>query len=373
VPSNAALWTTARLSALADGTLLSTLAATGPDDLPAVLEAALGLENPLDIATVLDAMWRTHPTSLVPLAGIVQVAPLLPVDHLEDWSGRLRVRGLGQLCPLMARAADTERPVSERLEAARAAWALYFEDAEAAAVKELGGALPDTVPLYYRSTRLEVVERIPLDARRILELGCAAGRLGLVVKHRQPATVIGVERDEAAAAVAREVLDDVLVVDLDQDDLGDLGGDFDAIVTADVLEHIQDPWGLCTRLAGLLSPGGVLVASIPNIANLGVLCDLVEGRFDYAESGILDRTHLRFFTRASAVALLEGAGLEILSVENIADPLLPPFSTTPGPNGYTLTSERFRFTDLDPQLTVDLTTAQFLIVARKAFRTLAGP
>ncbi len=81
-------------------------------------------------------------------------------------------------------------------------------------------------------------------------------------------------------------------------------------MSADVLEHLQDPWAVVRRLQDLLRPGGVLVASIPNIRNYRVLRSLIfRGRFDYVASGILDRTQLRFFTRSSCLELLECGGL----------------------------------------------------------------
>jgi len=86
---------------------------------------------------------------------------------------------------------------------------------------------------------------------------------------------------------------------------------FDAIVFADVLEHLADPEPLVRAARGWIVPGGSLLVSVPNVANLTVRLSLLAGRFEYAEKGILDRTHLRFFTRRSARRLIESAGFRI--------------------------------------------------------------
>ncbi len=102
---------------------------------------------------------------------------------------------------------------------------------------------------------------------------------------------------------------------------------FDAVVCADVLEHLARPEDLLARIHGWLRPGGTLFVSLPNVANVTVRAALLLGRFSYAERGILDRTHLRFYTRRSAEALLTGAGFRVRDVEATAMPyeLAAPF------------------------------------------------
>jgi len=107
--------------------------------------------------------------------------------------------------------------------------------------------------------------------------------------------------------------------------------EFDVVVCADVLEHLEDPAGVLARVRRWLSPGGALFVSLPNVANVAVRLSLLAGRFEYAEAGILDRTHLRFFTRRSARRLVEGAGFRIRSLRatpipaELAIPLLRRF------------------------------------------------
>jgi SAM-dependent methyltransferase len=94
-------------------------------------------------------------------------------------------------------------------------------------------------------------------------------------------------------------------------------GNFDLIIALDVLEHLIDPWSIVRRLHGILNPGGVIIASIPNVGHYSVAVPLVlRGQWNYADEGLLDRTHLRFFTRRTAVDLLTCSGLVIDKIES---------------------------------------------------------
>ncbi len=150
------------------------------------------------------------------------------------------------------------------------------------------------------------------ESRRVLELGCATGYMSEVLRARG-CYVVGVERDPLMAEVAEQRCDRLIVGDLDLLDLAEeLAGErFDVIVAADVLEHLRDPLQVLRSLRPLLAEGGYLVASIPNVAHGSVRLALLEGRFPYQERGLLDRTHLRFFTRESFGQLLEDAGFLI--------------------------------------------------------------
>jgi SAM-dependent methyltransferase len=165
---------------------------------------------------------------------------------------------------------------------------------------------------YYDEARPEVAELVPRSCRRVLEVGCGTGQLGRLLAERGH-RVTGLELVEEAAAQARGWLDEVIVGDVEQG-MPFPAGSFDAIVFADVLEHLVDPWRIVRESAALLAEGGVVVASIPNVQNLDVIRRLVRGRWDYRERGILDRGHLRFFTLRSVRELFAQAGLEIVHV-----------------------------------------------------------
>lgn len=151
--------------------------------------------------------------------------------------------------------------------------------------------------------------------RRVLDLGCADGSLGQALTARG-CTVTGVELDPEAARIAERVLHEVHVADLETTDLAELlpGREFDAVVLGDVLEHMSDPDVVLRAVSGLLAPNGCVVASVPNVAHGGVRLALLTGAWEYQDRGLLDRTHLRFFTRRSMLELLEQAGLLPLEV-----------------------------------------------------------
>jgi len=151
-------------------------------------------------------------------------------------------------------------------------------------------------------------ERTGLD---VLDVGC--GRATTSERIQQLGNrVTGIEQSAEAADVARERLDAVVTADLTDVDAARaaLGNRrFDAILFADVLEHLPWPSDTLRRYAPLLAPGGVVLVSLPNVALWSVRLRLLLGRFDYEDTGVLDRTHLRFFTRRTMDALLRDAGL----------------------------------------------------------------
>jgi SAM-dependent methyltransferase len=156
---------------------------------------------------------------------------------------------------------------------------------------------------------LDLVER----GSRVLEFGCSTGYISKALRDRLGATIVGVELNAEAAELAQVHLERVLVGDAEELDLeAELGGErFDAILFGDVLEHLRDPAALLRRVRPLLAEGGTVVASIPNIAHASVRLALLGGSWRYREQGLLDETHLRFFTRAGVEDLFEGAGYVI--------------------------------------------------------------
>jgi 2-polyprenyl-3-methyl-5-hydroxy-6-metoxy-1,4-benzoquinol methylase len=146
--------------------------------------------------------------------------------------------------------------------------------------------------------------------KRVLDVGCATGYLAKRLKERDN-TVVGIEIDPEAAALAEPWMERCVVGDLEQLDLEETFGTerFDIIVFADVLEHLSDPIVVLQAVQALLGSGGSVVVSIPNVAHGAVRLALLQGRFDYRPLGILDDTHLRFFTRETLEDFLGAAGL----------------------------------------------------------------
>lgn len=160
--------------------------------------------------------------------------------------------------------------------------------------------------------------------RRLLDVGAADGFLAEILTARGW-VVTALERDQSLAEQARGKCAEVVVADL-AEGVPALCGPFDAIVCADVLEHLGDPLSVLHALRPSLSREGWMVVSVPNVAHLWVRLSLLLGRFDYTERGILDRTHLRFFTRRTFLALLAEAELapDWIEVTPVPLPLVVP-------------------------------------------------
>lgn len=155
--------------------------------------------------------------------------------------------------------------------------------------------------------------------RRALDVGAADGFLAEILTERGW-TVTALERDPAQAERARRRCHAVVVANL-AEEVPVLPGPFDAIVYGDVLEHLADPLAALVSVNRSLAPGGLVVVSIPNVAHLWVRLSLLAGRFDYGDRGILDRTHLQFFTKKSLLALLAEAGLRVETLRTTPAPL----------------------------------------------------
>lgn len=159
--------------------------------------------------------------------------------------------------------------------------------------------------------------------KRVLDVGCWTGDMGAALARFNP-RVVGIEIDPEIAEQAKKVLDDVVVADVTELDFEmQFGPDaFDVIVFGDVLEHVTDPSLVLRHSLAAMAPNGFVVASIPNVAHGSVRISLLNGNFDYTPTGLLDETHLRFFTRTSVEGLFAGAGMAIVEMQRtIVDPV----------------------------------------------------
>lgn len=163
-------------------------------------------------------------------------------------------------------------------------------------------------------------------SKAVLDVGCATGYLAQHLATRDCA-VTGLEVDPDMAAQAREHIDHVVVADLNASSIADHfpAGSFDVIVFADVLEHVLEPARVLREALPLLAPGGRVVISIPNVSHGSLRLALLQGRWDYTDTGLLDRTHLWFYTRKSLLALVAEAGLAVEQLRaTVVDPLVAP-------------------------------------------------
>ena len=195
-----------------------------------------------------------------------------------------------------------------------------------------GGHIADPGDRYYVASRPELRRLVPPDAARVLDVGCGVGNLGAALKLDRRLEAHGLELFPDAAAEARSRLDSVVVGDLDQlEELPFAPGSFDCMLFGDVLEHLRDPGRALRMLRAYLVDRGTIVCSIPNVGHWSVLAMLLgHGRWKYEERGLLDRTHVTFFTLAEIGELLTGAGfeLDVLEATLVGDsPVVEPLVT----------------------------------------------
>jgi 2-polyprenyl-3-methyl-5-hydroxy-6-metoxy-1,4-benzoquinol methylase len=164
---------------------------------------------------------------------------------------------------------------------------------------------------------------------RVLDVGVATGYLDREMKARG-LRVTGIERDPVSADQARPYCDELLIGDVEALDLAAWAGNFDVVVLADILEHLKDPAATLAKVVATARPGARVIACVPNVANLYVRLNLLAGRFQYAPRGILDATHLRFFTRRTFITLIESAGLRISELRATPIPLPEAFPRSAG-------------------------------------------
>lgn len=164
-------------------------------------------------------------------------------------------------------------------------------------------------PQYFRFVRSGIEPLLPASATRILDVGAGVGATSAWLRTRyEGSRTVALEGNRSLEAELRNNVDEAHIVDLN-DPLPELGTP-DLVLLLDVLEHLVEPLGVLKRITSIMAPHATVIVSLPNVAHLSVsLPLLLRGAFDYRDAGILDRTHLHFFVRKSAIALLNSAGL----------------------------------------------------------------
>src|SRR5690349_17266679 len=150
---------------------------------------------------------------------------------------------------------------------------------------------------YFSCSRPELTSLVPAHALRVLDVGCGRGEFARTLRASRSASkleIVGLEWSRAAAEAARSALDKLIIGNIEEVALP-YEDYFDCIVFADVLEHLIDPWSTLQRATSLLQKNGTVIASIPNVQHWSVIVNLLCGRWEYSEFGIMDSTHLRFF------------------------------------------------------------------------------
>jgi len=175
---------------------------------------------------------------------------------------------------------------------------------------------------YYTLPRNEIFELVNVAPRpkKIVEFGCGFGALGKTIKESWDCHLTGLELNPEAAKFLAPVYDEFRIVDLEEFNINDLSSSYDCFIYADVLEHLRQPDLILKQHLAKLENGGTVIISIPNIRNLKVIFDLlIKGEWTYSSSGILDKTHYKFFTKKTLLSMLNEAGLTVELIKSNRD------------------------------------------------------
>jgi 2-polyprenyl-3-methyl-5-hydroxy-6-metoxy-1,4-benzoquinol methylase len=218
----------------------------------------------------------------------------------------------------------------------------------------------------YREPRNDVLALLARPPGIVLDVACGNGITSAELKRRYPAArVIGIELNPASAQTARERIDAVFEGDIERFDFAAAGiapASIDTVLLLDILEHIYDPWSFLRRLRAFLAPHAHLIASIPNARNLWLISQIAAGRFPYAGSGLLDVTHVRFFTRSDVQRLFTENGYRIdRMIPNYDERLEALRPNASGPSN--VETPQALFKNLSPEDLDELKTLQFYLRA----------
>jgi len=174
---------------------------------------------------------------------------------------------------------------------------------------------------YFSGVRKDLIDRLGVDANRaILEIGCGDGSTSAYAKQQGKCGLyVGVELVPDAAIVAKAALDRVYNANIESFDIPEPPSSFDVLIAGEVLEHLVDPWTVLKRLRGFLRPGALAMASSPNVAHYSIIGMLLKGEWTLADSGRMDRTHLRWFTPRSYAEMFRTCGFEVISTEPLSE------------------------------------------------------
>jgi len=223
---------------------------------------------------------------------------------------------------------------------------------------------------YYGNVRgdiVTVVRNAGIKARNVIEIGCGAATTAPSMRQTVGATrYVGVELMAKAAEKARVNLDEVHVADVEKvlpSSLGLHENEFDLLLAIDVLEHLIDPWDSLARWVKLLRPGGYAVVSVPNVQNISLISNLLQGNWEYASEGLLDATHLRFFTLDSLATLVTGAGLSINTLNAVPGPIID--MTQVKETGNSVNIDKLHINGLTRKQMASLFTFQYIMTAQR--------
>ncbi len=211
--------------------------------------------------------------------------------------------------------------------------------------------------IVYNTGNPSVFKEIPNNAKKVLDIGCGSGTFGQAIKGKIAGEVVGITYSEAEFKSASEYLDKVILMDLNNPDFSNLELEtFDCIVCSHVLEHLYWPQNFLAMLSKASSPDCKLIVALPNILNFRQRLEFIKGNFKYADWGVMDRTHFRFFDWDSACDLLQDSGYRI--TEYWADGYFP----LPGIRKF-VTPIAFHLDSIATRMMPGLFGMQFVLIA----------
>lgn len=171
---------------------------------------------------------------------------------------------------------------------------------------------------YFHGLRRDMIDRLPVVPLSFLEIGCGSGANAAYARETgRYAAYVGVELFPDAAEAAAAQMDQIIVGDIETLQIETTYAPFDVLVMSEVLEHLVDPWTVLRRLRTLLRPGAAVFASSPAVSHHSVIRMLLDGRWDLQDAGVMDRTHLRWFTPSSYAQMFRDCSYQVISVENM--------------------------------------------------------
>ncbi len=166
---------------------------------------------------------------------------------------------------------------------------------------------------YFNNVRNDIIDFLPLKIKHVLDVGCGSGQTGSKIKELfSEAEVIGIELNPEAGKVAQTQIDKIIIGNLEELEFDFPDEYFDCIICADILEHLKDPWSTLNKVSRCLKSDGVLIVSLPNLRHIVPILKIIFDRFKYEKSGILDNTHLRFFTYYTMMDMFNSCNLRVI-------------------------------------------------------------